>query len=282
MSAQMQVKMKNQTFLSYLRPALDTCKKNKGLFFLSIFLDILFFIAIIASQVWILTIVRDSVLKVMEIVQQTAGELAQAEAVAQVSPELFKTPELMAEFQIILKYFLILIGLVFLFWIVFKGINWFIAHKMLKKVDAKKFTIKFMLYSLLAFVFLLIWFVIVMRLISYSTSAFLPLMSVGLDRIFLFLGIAVLNYFVFITYSMIPYAGCRKIWNFGIKNYRVLVPAYLFWLIALMILSYLTVWVISINYWAPAIFALLITIPAFAYGRIYILVVVNNVLKRGR
>ena len=225
---------------------------------------------------------RDSIVRVMDLIQESVGSLAQADAVSAVSPELFKTPELMAEYHIILKYFLVLLVAFFLTWIIFKGINWFIAHKMLKKVDVKKFAGFFVLYSLLAFICGVIWFILIMRLISYSTFAFLPLIGVGMDRILLCAGFVILAYFMLIAYSLIPTAGCRKICNVSISKFRQLIPAYMLWLISLTILSYLTVWVVRISYWAPVIFALFITIPAFVYGRVYILVVVNKVVKRGR
>lgn len=245
------------------------------------FLEICFYLAITISQFWVLLAARDSILRVMNLIQESVGSLAEADAISVVSPELFKTPELMAEYHIILKYFLVLIGIFFLTWIIFKGLTWFIAHKMLKKVNVKKFTWFFVLYSLLTFICSIIWIVLIMRLISYSTFAFLPLIGVEMDRILLFIGLAVIAYFMLIAYSLIPNAGCRKICRIGVSKFRQLIPAYLLWLVSLTILSYLTVWVISISYWAPVIFALFITIPAFVYGRIYILVVINKVVKRG-
>jgi len=274
--------MKKQKFISDLKTALQLCKKHKGLFLLSMFLEIVFYLVIAVSQFWVLLAARDSILRVMDLIQESVGSLAEADAISVASPELFRTPELMAEYHIILKYFLVLIGIFFLTWIIFKGLTWFIAHKMLKKVDVKKFTWFFVLYSLLTFIFSFIWFVLIMRLISYSTFAFLPLIGVAMDRILLFVGFAVIAYFMLIAYSLIPNAGCRKICQFSVSKFRQLIPSYLLWLVSLTILSYLTVWVISINYWAPVIFALFITIPAFVYGRIYILVVVNKVVKRGR
>ena len=203
--------MKKQKFISDLKTALKLCKKHKGLFLLSMFLEIVFFITIAISQFWVLLAARDSIVRVMDLIQESVGSLAQADAVSAVSPELFKTPELMAEYHIILKYFLVLLVAFFLTWIIFKGINWFIAHKMLKKVDVKKFAGFFVLYSLLAFICGVIWFILIMRLISYSTFAFLPLIGVGMDRILLCAGFVILAYFMLIAYSLIPTAGCRKI-----------------------------------------------------------------------
>ncbi len=274
--------MKKQNFISNLKTAFQLCKKHKGLFLLSMVLEISFYLVIAVSQFWVLFAARDSIVRVMDIIQESVGSIAQADAISAVSPELFRTPELMAEYHIILKYFLVLLVVFFLTWIIFKGLTWFIAHKMLKKVDVKKFAGFFVFYSMLTFICSIIWFILIMRLISYSTFAFLPLIGVEMDRILLIIGFAVIAYFMLIAYSLIPNAGCRKICRVGVSKFRQLIPAYLLWLTALTILSYLTIWVIRFSYWAPVIFALLITIPAFVYGRVYILVVINKVVKRGR
>lgn len=274
--------MKTKNFLSYLGPAFKLCSKNKSLFFLSVLFDILFFLSVIAGQFWVLLSVKGSVLRIMDIVQQNLVSAVQSGAAAQVSSGLLKTPELISEYKVIMKYFFLMVLIFFVSWLVFRGVSWFIAHRMSGRVDIKRFVKQFFLFSLFAFVFGFIWLLVVLRLIAYSSSSFLPVVSVGMDHFFLFLGFAVLNYFLFITYSLIPSAGCRIVWNAGISKYRQFVPAYLLWLVSICILGYLTVWVIRLNYWAPVIFALLAAFPAVAYGRIYILVVVNKVLKRGR
>lgn len=274
--------MKKQIFFSNIAGVFKICKKNKGLFLLSIFIELLFITVLSFAHLWVLSAAKDSIAKIMSLVQESVGSLAQADAVSGVSPDLFRTPELMAEYHVLLKYFVLLFVIIFVAWVLFKGINWFIARKMFKKIQFKRFWLSFAEYSLLSFLCGLVWFVLIMRLISYSTFSFLPLISTGMSRFLLFAGFVVLAYFMFIAYSLIPFSGCRTICSFGVKNWRKLIPAYLFWLVLLSVFVYLTVWVIRINYWAPVIFALLITIPAVVFGRIYILVVINKLLKRGR
>jgi len=276
------LKMKKQTFSSNIKDAFNICKKNKSLFLLSVCLELFFIVVLAVAHLWILSAAKDSIAKIMSLVQESVGALAQADAVSGVSPDLFKTPELMVEYHILLKYLFILFAVFVVVWVLFKGINWFIARRMFKKIEFKRFLRSFAEYSLLSFFCGFVWFILIMRLISYSTFSFLPLISTGMSRFLLFAGFAVLAYFMFIAYSLIPFSGCKIICRFGVKNWRKLIPAYLVWLVSLFILSYLTVWVIQFSFWAPVFFGLFITLPAVVFGRIYILVVINKLLKRGR
>jgi len=270
-----------QLFISQLKPVLRLCYKKKELFLLSMFFDLSFFAALLVIHYFVLVAVKEHVFKFMDVMQKTLGEAVSAEAVSQVSPELLKTPEMLAVYHTIAKYFIILLLGVLLSWLVFKGINWYIANRMIRKVNTQKFALKFIGYTILASICIVILFAITIKLISYSTFAFLPLIGIFADRIIFFLLVWVLAYFVFIAYSLIPETDCRKLCRFAVRNYRKIVPAHLLLLVMLSFITFITVWSININYWAPFILGLFILLPAFTYGRIYIVVVVNKVLKRG-
>ncbi len=265
--------------LSQLKPALKLCYKNKGFFLLSCFIDTLFFLVILGLQYVFIVGVKDYAVEFIDIMQESVAGLAQ-ENFTMISPDLLKTPELMGVYHMIIKYAVIFILAVFLAWIIFKGFNWFIANRLIKKVKPKQFILRFIRHSILAFISLFVIFVVMMRLISYSTSSFLPLVSDTGSRVIVLALVWILAYFVAISYS--TNLTCRDLIKSGIKHYKELVPAHLLVFLGFILLSYLTVEIIEFNFWAPVIFALLITIPFVTYGRIYILVVVNKVLKRGR
>gem|GEM_PF-4930504 len=273
--------MAKKLFISQLKPVLRLCYKKKELFLLSMFFDLCFFTALLVIHYFVLVAVKEHVFKFMDMMQETVGGIANAETVSQVSPELLMTPELTAVYHAIAKYFIILLLGILLSWLVFKGINWYIANRMIRKVNTQKFALKFIGYTIIAAVCLVILFAITIKLISYSTFAFLPLIGVFADRIIFFLLVWVLAYFVFIAYSLIPETDCRKLCRFAVKNYRKIVPAHLLLLVVLSFITFITIWSINVNYWAPFILGLLVLLPAFTYGRIYIVVIVNKVLKRG-
>jgi len=266
------------TFLSQLKQICTLCYKNKGSFLLSCLLDTVFFAVLMAIQYVFIIGVKDYVTKLMDIIQESVAGLAQ-ENLTTISPDLLKTPELMDVYHVIIKYVVVFVLAVFLAWIIFKGLNWFIANRLIKKVKPKQFILRFIRHSILAFISLFVIFVILMRLISYSTSSFLPLIGSTSARFFALALVWLLAYFVAISYSTdLP---CRQLIKAGIKHYKELVPAHLLIFLGFILLSYLTVWVIRFNYWTPIVFALLITIPFVTFGRIYILVVINKALKRG-
>lgn len=264
--------------LSHLKPAFELSKKNKGLFVISCFVDVVFFLVLVAVHYVVFVGMQEYVLRFVDAVEESLGSIAQKD-IAAVSPDLLNTPEIASAYHMILKYMVVLVLLSFLAWLVFKGINWFIANKIVRKVKIKDFIKQFLISSLLAFVCAFVIAVVAGRLIAYGSFSFLPLIGSSGARLVAFVLVWLLAYLVSIAYSGVQ---LRKLLRFSIQNYRVLVPAHLFVFLGFFILSYLTVESIRLNYWAPVFFALLITIPFVAFGRFYIVVVVNKLLKRGR
>jgi hypothetical protein len=223
--------------------------------------------------------IKDYVVEFVDVVQKNfAGVLENN--LTMVSPEMMKTPELLNVYHSILKYFFVFVLVALLVWLVFKGVNWFIANKLVRKVKPKDFIRRFIAHTLLACVCLFIIVVITANLVSYSSSSFLPLFGSTAARLLAFVLVWVLAYFLAVSYS--TGLTCKKLTRFGIKHYKELVPAHLFVFLGFFLLSYLAVETIKLNFWAPVFFALLITIPFVTFGRFYIVVVVNKALKRGR
>jgi len=265
--------------LSQLKPALELCKKNKGFFLLSCFLDLVFFLALLAVNYVFLMSIKDYVVEFVDVVQKNfAGVLENN--LTMVSPEMVKTPELMSIYHAIIKYLVVFVLIALLAWLVFKGINWFIANRLIRKVKPKDFIKRFIAHTLLACICLFIILVIATNLAAYSSSSFLPLFGSTTAKVLSLVLVWVLAYFLAISYS--TSLSCKKLTRFGIKHYKELVPAHLFIFIGFFLLSYLTVESITLNFWAPVFFALLITIPFVTFGRFYIVVVVNKALKRGQ
>lgn len=266
--------------LPYLKQALNLCCKNKGLFVLSCFIDAVFFLVLVGIHYFMLINVKGHVMMFMDIMQENLANLA-GENVTFVSPAMLKSAELVEVYHVLLKYALIFAFLLLVTWMIFKGLNWFIANRVVRKIQFMDFARKFIIHTLLAFVCAILIFIIMMQLISYATSSYLPLVGeTGARVISLFL-IWLLAYFTAIAYALEP-ATCKNITRSGFKHYKVLVPVHLFVFIGFILLSYLAVESIKINFWAPVIVALLITIPFITFGRFYIVVVVNKLLKRGR
>lgn len=260
------------------KPAFDFCKKNKGLFILSCFVDVVFFLVLVAVNYVVFVGMQEYVLRFVDAVEESLGSIAQQD-IAAVSPDLLGRPEIASAYHMILKYMVVLVLLAFLAWLVFKGINWFIANKIVRSVKIKDFIRQFLVSSLLAFVCAFVIALVAGRLIAYGSFSFLPLIGSSGARVVVFVLVWLLAYFVALAYSGVQ---LRKLFGFSIRNYKVLVPAHLFVFLGFFILSYLTVESIRLNYWAPVFFALFITVPFLAFGRIYIVVVVNKLLKRGR
>ena len=272
---------KMNLFLSQLKPALNLCSKNKGFFLLSVLIDIIFFFVIILINYFSLLAMKAHITKFADLVQDSLIELGMSNTTQGISPALFRTPEIMGVYHEILKYLVILIVLVLASWIVLQGLNWFIANRLIRKIKFREYALKFIPHTLFAFLCFMIIILIMLRLVAYSTFEFLPLIGTSGARIITLLLIWVLAYFVFISYSTVPKMSCRDLMKFGIKNYRQILPAHLLVSFALLVLAYITVFIIRFNYYAPFVFAVLILFPVAAYGRIYIVVVINKVLKRG-
>lgn len=272
--------MKN-LFLSQLRPVLKLCYKNKAVFLASVMLDIILFFVLLFANYFTLTAMQEHITKFADLVQAGMLELAASNTTQGISPAMFKTPEIMAVYHQVLKYLLMLVIIALVSWIVFKGINWYLANRLIRKVNLKEFARKFISHTLLAFVCFAIINLLMLRMIAYSTFEFLPLIGASGSRLLAFVLVLVLAYFVFISYSLIPNTTCKKLARFAVKNYKQILPAHLLVSFALIILAYITVYIIRFNYYAPFIFALLVFFPAMTYGRIYIVVVINKVLKRG-
>ncbi|MBW3002179.1 hypothetical protein KY338_03410 [Candidatus Woesearchaeota archaeon] len=271
--------MPSKLFLSQLKPAFNLCKKNKGFFLLSCFIDLVFFLILLAVNYFFLMSVKDFIVGFIDAVQENfAGVLEKNLTV--ISPGMIKTPELMSAYHLILKYVVVFVLIALLVWIVFKGINWFIANRLIRKVKPGDFIKRFIAHTFLACICLFIIMVIATNLVAYSSSSFLPLFGSTTARFITLVLIWLLSYFLAVSYS--TNLTCKELMKAGIKHYKELVPAHLFIFIGFLLLSYLTVESIKLDFWAPVFFALIITIPFVTYGRIYIVVVVNKVLKRGR
>lgn len=169
---------------------------------------------------------------------------------------------------------------VFILWIVFQGINWFLASKCVSKdTKFKKYFLNFSANSFLWFIAnVIIWvFFINISFKNVVSSAGISQSLINLLFIALFL---VWTYFLFVGYAIsYKYSlmeSLKKILVIGINDFKEIISAYIILVVLFLLANFLLRLFGSISFAALIISGIIIVLPLIAFARVYLVKVFES------
>ena len=191
-----------------------------------------------------------------------------------------------AEMMGLLTKVLIIFGEVlfslFLLWIVFQGINWFLAVKSVeKKANLKKYFLNFLLVSLVGGgLIAFIWYLF-FQISLKNAARTIPIVSgfaLNVGALFL---VAVVAYFVFIGYSLgHKYKGSlliKNMFQLGVREFKEVILGFAFLIFLFVIANTITKLFGLLGFGAMLVSGVVIIMPLIAFSRIFLVRVVKEI-----
>ncbi|MFC1775098.1 hypothetical protein ACFLZN_02165 [Nanoarchaeota archaeon] len=237
--------------------------KNKYLIIPSYILDIIFFVLLGVLHLEILTKVSDHLFEITKIMEEQTKNLIENELIYFES-NLLTDPAFTQHYHAILGYLALFVLLAFLLFVIFQGLNFYLAHRMVHNVKFKEFAWKFPLYSLIAFILS----ALVMLLIATTSELFsgLPLTGITEITIIMAAALAIILYFLTVAVTKL------KLKQSLILSVKHFYPLFLYYIIPVMIwicLMYIGGWLFTLSWLALLFFVLLVIIPYLTAFRLF-------------
>ncbi len=259
--------------ISSLKQALGIAYKQKKLFLLSVFFDVLFFFVygFATAPIYLKLMVQ------VNIIGSYAGEAVKtATRESQSMFSALSSDVLAPYFNNIILLLIILAVTVYLIYCLLQALNWKIALQLTgKKIRYLDYLKKFMLINILWFVLFALYyvlgFVVDIRKILISTIMKTEPSSA--------LSIVLIFYLIFIAYfAVISYVQLNLIKSIstGRSNIRQLLPSILMIAVFLLALNIIVKALASVNPILAIIVGLIILLPAMTIARIYISLVIQK------
>ena len=200
--------------------------KHKNIIPLVVLFEVLFAWFLITIHINILTKLYDSIDFVTSIMQEKMSALGSTNAPS-IGLELLKDNQFSYHYNLILQnigyFFLISIGL----FIIFKGLNWYVARRLFVKIKLKDYAKQFIPLTLFwAFVLMLLAFLTIYLSSKVRFDLWTILSSNSVIYIFWIL-VFFMIYFAIVSYSLIPVRGVfKKTFHVGYKHWKTLLPVY--------------------------------------------------------
>ncbi len=169
---------------------------------------------------------------------------------------------------------------VFALWIIFQGINWFLAIKCVKKkVDIKKYSLNFITLNIIWVIIIAIiakfFFEITLKNLLTTTQ----IVSQSLINIITIIISIILLYFLFIGYSTSYKYKLKEflknIFKTGIKDFKKITTTYLIIIILFWIAKYI-VKLFSLSFTSMIIAGIIIIMPLITFSRIYLIKILEQ------
>ncbi len=204
--------------------------------------------------------------------------------VEETSSFIAQQAEMLSLLGNVLSIFAKLAIVVFVLWLIFQGINWFLAAKCINggKLSFKKYFLNFFvinILSALSFAGLLVLFFNITFKNSLSVN---PFVSQTVINFIAFILLGVLLYFMFIGYALSGACDlkeiCRKVVLVGVKCFKKVILIY-FVLFLLFTMANFTIKIFSFSFPAILISGILIIMPLIAFSRVYLVKMIGEIKK---
>lgn len=254
--------------LSILKHTWSLLLENKLFLVLFVIFDIAFFVSLIYSQSIIYPVLGDYSAKLFSVVERESKGLNESN-LSNLDSILSQNAEFIDNYRSFLKYFSYLVLSFFLIFVVFQGINWFLAHKIVRReFSIPKFALWFFLWCIMWLVSIVFIQSVIISLGSNSAFA----MAVAFLAIF---------YFGAISFASINILKFREMFVFAVRNWEKLIKYLSFIFLGLIFLSFISYYLVSLNYLAGILFSILITIPFMAFARTLAVDLINTISASG-
>ena len=251
------------TFSSSLKDSWKNMKDYRNWIVLTVLVDIAALIMFAKAYIYTWT---NAISSLNAVYESLGGEISDPALLAE------KTAEFTAHYQTLMHYAWILLASTVLIWAISQGINWFLCSKiaMRKKIDFKYFTehmLKFLVLSVL-------WFVAFLLLTTLSMKMNMSPLSIlgGFNSYVMVFLFAVLFYFGLISYGVVPKYRLREVvqktFKIGFTHYIVMIPIFLFSLILMSAVLYITVQISGFSMNVALAFFALVVLSSLSYVRI--------------
>jgi len=275
----MLVKMKLlKNNIKTLKESFDLGKKNINYIVVPILIDIIFLLLVGAAGSFVLEKAIPYLEEFAEINVNAPSltSMTDAEFTAFLEQSAEKTYLSNQAFNVFLKF----IGIIFLLWVIFQGLNWFLASKCVNnKTSYKRFMLNFSIISLISLVlssliaFLLVSLAVqnIMSQNYFANTFIVNVLTVIFTTIILF--------FLFVSYSISHKYKLKellkKTFAIGLKEFKKIIIAYTTLIILFFIVNYLMQLAYLGGAAALLSVGMLILMPIIALSRIYLIKTLN-------
>ena len=172
---------------------------------------------------------------------------------------------------------------ILILWIVFQGVNWYLASKFdNKKVKVwkffKNFTVATIVIAIFEFIIALFYYNLTLKNVLGNNSPIVQLVvnSISIIALVVLYYFALINYSICYKYSLKRLELCKKTIMVGIKQYRDISLAILVLLLMFIILNYAIriISLISVN--LMLVVGVILVFPLIAFSRMYLIKIVNK------
>lgn len=273
--------MKQQLFFTRIEHAWKTFLKKRRMLLFTTLAEVFFFYFLTKIHVDVFLKIQEHLVVVMDAIQQQTEAVADVGGIgANVDQALLADPTVVSAYNTILG----LLGLFFVLllanWMIFQGINWWIANSMTKKkVPFAAYAWKFITFTLFWFVCLIALLVAFITLTNYASFSVLPLIGQSVVQWAFFIFLALIGYFAAISYSIIPEKAWKKTWNLGLFRAKQIVPAFIVALLLIFVAGGIATWLTRFHYSISLGWAIIVALPSITLARLYFIDVVNHIKK---
>jgi hypothetical protein len=176
--------------------------------------------------------------------------------------------------QVLVIFFQFIMAFVIL-WIIFQGLNWFLASKLVKgQVSLKTFFLNFSAVSLFWSIVSVLGSIFIFRILLNNILNPNNLLNNLTTNIISVIFIAVLLYFMLISYAIShKYSSkefFKQIFKTGIKDFKSIITAYVFLIILFLTANFIMQLTAKISPLALFFYGLAIIMPLIAFSRLYL------------
>ncbi len=192
------------------------------------------------------------------------------------SAVLSQQVQMMTLLSKVLSIFAVVILIFIILWIIFQGLNWFLANKCIKnKVDFKKYFLNFSIVTIIgslltAIIGILFFNVKIRTLLSLN-----PLINQSLINTIAILLLIIVLYFLFTGYAISHKYNLKDLvknmFVLGVKDFKKIILSYLMLAILFFMANHLIALFSQISFGAMIISGIIIILPLIALSRVYLI-----------
>jgi len=206
----------------------------------------------------------------------------QVQSLKEVSQEtlaatLQNQDQLLYHYTSIAYYVGLIAGSILLLWLIFQGINWYIAHRINEhKVNLKRYVFRFCCTTLAGTLLIILVLFLSVRASMFILKSPIPLFDPAIINWISVIFFLWVMYLVFATYGVLHKTSLKKHHKQLIKLGHIKFAAYIISL-AFILVSNLILWkLVFISFLGTVLFGLLITLPLYTFCRVYIIRVMKH------
>jgi hypothetical protein len=172
---------------------------------------------------------------------------------------------------------------ILILWIVFQGVNWYLASKFdNKKVKVwkffKNFTVATIVIAIFEFIIALFYYNLTLKNVLGNNSPIVQLVvnSISIIALVVLYYFALINYSICYKYSLKKLELCKKTIIIGVKRFKDISLAILVLVLMFLILNYAVkvVSLISVN--LMLVTGVILVFPLIAFSRMYLIKIINK------